>query len=148
MKKKINRLIILPTIIISLVICVSGLRWMINTEPWMLDQVANEERLAMTFNELFLIEGNETLGGYLKQIYRFLGLYVFGTGFVFLLFSSDKLTNSKSFRNRYLSALGLLLFSNILLAYYWIPSSHFIYIMWGAILLFIISLYNHIRLPD
>ena len=148
MKKKINRYIILPTIIISLVICFSGLRWMINTEPWMLDQVANEERLAMTFNELFLIEGNETLAGYLKQIYRFLGLYVFGTGFVFLLFSSDKLTNSKSFRNRYLSALGLLLFSNILLAYYWIPSSHFIYIMWGAILLFIISLYNHIRLPD
>ncbi len=64
MKKKINRLIILPTIIISLIICISGIRWMINPEPWLLDQVANEERLAMTFNELFLIEGNETLGGY------------------------------------------------------------------------------------
>ena len=136
MKKKINRLIILPTIIISLVICISGIRWMINPEPWLLDQVANEERLVMTFNELFLIEGNETLGGYLKQIY----------GFVFLLFSSDKLTNSKFFRNRYLFALGLLLSSNIILGYYWIPSSHFIYIMWGAILLYLISLYNHITL--
>lgn len=146
MKKKINRLIILPTIIISLIICISGIRWMINPEPWLLDQVANEERLAMTFNELFLIEGNETLGGYLKQIYRFLGLYVFGTGFVFLLFSTDKLTNSKFFRNRYLFALGLLLISNIILGYYWIPSSHFIYIMWGAILLYLISLYNHITL--
>ena len=148
MDKKINRFVKLPLIIICVVICISGLRWLISQEPWILDKVANEERLAMTFDELFSIEGNNTLAAYLKQIYRFLGLYVFGTGFVFLLFSSDKLTNSRSFRNRYLSALGLLLFSNILLAYYWIPSSHFIYIMWGAILLFIISLYNHIRLPD
>ena len=115
----------LPTIIISLVICISGIRWMINPEPWLLDQVANEERLSMTFNELFLTEGNETLGGYLKQIYRFLGLYVFGTGFVFLLFSTDKLTNSKFFRNRYLFFFFLLLSSNIILGYYWIPSSHF-----------------------
>ena len=148
MKKKINRLIILPTIIISLVICVSGIRWMINPEPWLLDQVANEERLAMTFNELFSIEGNNSLVSYLKQIYRFLGLYVFGTGFIFLMFSKIDLFNQRSFRNRYLFALGILLFSNIFLAYYWIPSSHFIIIMWGAILLFLVSLYNHIKLED
>ena len=113
-----------------------------------LDQVANEERLAMTFNELFLIEGNDTLAAYLKQIYRFLGLYVFGTGFVFLMFSKIDLFNQRSFRNRYFIALGTLLFSNILLAYYWIPSSHFIFIMWGAILLFLISLYNHTKLEQ
>ena len=148
MKKKINRLIILPTIIISLVICVSGIRWMINPEPWLLDQVGNEERLAMTFNELFSIEGNNSLVSYLKQIYRFLGLYVFGTGFIFLMFSKIDLFNQRSFRNRYLFALGILLFSNIFLAYYWIPSSHFIIIMWGAILLFLVSLYNHIKLED
>ena len=121
---------------------------MISQEPWILDQVANEERLAMTFNELFLIEGNNTLAAYLKQIYRFLGLYVFGTGFIFLMFSKIDLFNQRSFRNRYFIALGMLLFSNILLAYYWIPSSHFIFIMWGAILLFLISLYNHAKLEN
>ena len=87
MDKKINRFVKLPLIIIFVVICISGLRWLISQEPWILDQAANEERLAMTFNELFSIEGNNTLAAYLKQIYRFLGLYVFGRGFVFLMFS-------------------------------------------------------------
>ena len=31
---------------------------MISDEPWMLDQVANEERLDMTFTELFSIDEN------------------------------------------------------------------------------------------
>ena len=148
MDKKINRFVKLPLIIICVVICISGLRWLISQEPWILDQVANEERLAMTFNELFSIEGNNTLAAYLKQIYRFLGLYVFGTGFIFLMFSKIDLFNQRSFRNRYFIALGSLLFSNILLAYYWIPSSHFIFIMWGAILLFLISLYNQTKLEN
>ena len=148
MDKKINRFVKLPLIIICVVICISGIRWLISQEPWILDQAANEERLAMTFNELFSIEGNNTLAAYLKQIYRFLGLYVFGTGFVFLMFSKIDLFNHRSFRNIYFIALGTLLFSNILLAYFWIPSSHFIYIMWGAILLFIVSLYNHSKLEN
>ena len=146
MRKKFDISIKYPVILISFVISISGIRWMLSSEPWMLDQVANEERLAMTFNELFLIDGNETLGAYLKQIYRFLGLYVFGTGLMLIVFACNKFFNEKSFRNKYLFVLGLLLFTNILLAYFWIPSSHFIYIMWGAILLFLISLYNHTRL--
>ena len=146
MENKLNRFIKYPVLIISVVICISGIRWLISPEPWILDQVANEERLAMTFNELFLIEGNDTLGAYLKQIYRFLGLYVLGTGLILLVFASNKFFKNKSFRNKYLLVLGILLFSNILLAYFWIPSSHFIYIMWGAILLYLVSLYNHCKL--
>tara|TARA_Y100001933_G_scaffold111913_1_gene112058 strand:+ start:56 stop:499 length:444 start_codon:yes stop_codon:yes gene_type:complete len=146
MQKKFDVSIKYPVILISIVISISGIRWMISSEPWMLDQVANEERLAMTFNELFLIDGNDTLAAYLKQIYRFLGLYVFGTGLMLIVFSCNKFFREKSFRNKYLFVLGLLLFTNILLAYFWIPSSHFIYIMWGAILLYLISLYNHTRL--
>ena len=61
MEKKLNRFVKYPVIIISIVICISGLRWLVSQEPWILDKVANEERLAMTFNELFLIEGNDTL---------------------------------------------------------------------------------------
>ena len=145
MQKKFDISIKYPVILISVVISISGIRWMISPEPWILDQVANEERLAMTFNELFLIDGNDTLAAYLKQIYRFLGLYVFGTGLMLVVFACNKFFKEKSFRNKYLFVLGLLLFTNILLAYFWIPSSHFIYIMWGAILLYLISLYNHSR---
>ena len=146
MKNKLNRFVKYPVLAISIVISISGIRWLVSPEPWILDQVANEERLAMTFTELFLIEGNDTLGEYLKQIYRFLGLYVFGTGLLLIVFASNKFFKNKTFRNRYLFVLGILLFTNIILAYFWIPSSHFIYIMWGAILLYLVSLYNHTKL--
>ena len=146
MENKINRFVKYPVIIIATVICISGIRWLVSPEPWILDQVANEERLAMTFNELFLIQGNDTLAAYLKQIYRFLGLYVFGTGLMLIVFAANKFFKEKSFRNKYLIVLGILLFANIFLAYFWIPSSHFIYIMWGAILLYLKSLYNHFRM--
>ena len=134
-----------PLFLIGFILCLSGLRWLIHDHPWILDQVANEERLQMSFSDLFLIDGNETLSGYLTQIYRFLGLYVFGLGFFLLSFSTSKMIDIVLVRKRLLIVLGLLLTSNIILAYFWIPSSHFIYVMWGAIILYCVSLYSHIR---
>ena len=125
---------------------ISGFRWLISSEPWLLDQLANEERLGITFQELFSIEGNETLEGYLKQIYRFLGMYVLGIGLFVISFSKNKLLQTNILRVRVLLVLGVLLFSNIVLAYTWIPSSHFIYLMWGSIGLYLFSLYNHFKI--
>ncbi|CAI8393977.1 MAG: Uncharacterised protein [Flavobacterium sp. SCGC AAA160-P02] len=135
-----------PLIVISIALCVSGIRWLISSEPWILDQVANEERLQMTFDDLFLIEGNSTLSEYLTQIYRFLGLYVLGIGFLLLSFTPNKFLEIYIVRKRLLTVLGILLVSNMVLAYIWIPSSHFIYLMWGSIVLYFFSLYNHIKL--
>ena len=143
MENKKGKYIRIPLILIGLTLCISGIRWLISDEPWILDQVANEERLQMSFSDLFLIDGNETLSGYLTQIYRFLGLYVFGLGFFLLSFSTSKMLDIVLVRKRVLIVLGLLLSSNIILAYFWIPSSHFIYIMWVTIALYCISLYNH-----
>ena len=134
-----------PLVIICSILCLSGVRWLISSEPWILDQVANEERLNMTFIDLFSVEGNETLGEYLTQIYRFLGLYVLGIGFILLSFTSNKFLEIFMIRQRFLIVLGLLFLSNLILGYVWIPSSHFIYVMWGAIALYCISLYNHIK---
>ena len=89
MKKSIKY----PVVLIGLVLCISGIRWLISSEPWILDQVANEERLQMTFTDLFSIEGNTTLSTYLTQIYRFLGLSVLGIGFLLISFTSDKFIN-------------------------------------------------------
>jgi hypothetical protein len=145
MKNKSIKNIRYPLILISISLCISGFRWLISSEPWMLDQVANEERLQMTFVDLFLIDGNSTLGAYLTQIYRFLGLYVLGIGFLLLSFTPTKFLEIYSFRQRFLTVLGVLLVSNLVLAYLWIPSSHFIFVMWGAIGLYCFSLYNHIK---
>ena len=141
MKKSIKY----PIVLIGLVLCVSGIRWLISSEPWILDQVANEERLQMSFSDLFSTEGNTTLSAYLTQIYRFLGLYVLGIGFLLVSFTSDKFLEIHAFRNRLLTALGLFLVSNLILSYFWIPSSHFIFLMWGAIGLYGISLFNHLK---
>ena len=145
MKIKSIKYIKYPVILICLTICISGVRWLVSSEPWMLDQLANEERLKMSFTELFLIEGNSTLAEYLTQIYRFLGLYVLGTGLTFLLLMSDDFFKNTKLIKRLLIILGVLLFSNLILAYVWIPASHFIFLMWGAILLYFFSIYNFLN---
>ena len=145
MTKKSITYIRYPLILISIALCVTGIRWLISSQPWMLDQVANEDRLDMTFVDLFLIDGNSTLSEYLTQIYRFLGLYVLGIGFLLLSFTSTIFLEIYSFRQRFLTVLAILLVSNLVLAYVWIPSSHFIYVMWGAIVLCCFSLYNHLK---
>lgn len=145
MKKNSINYIKYPLILISIALCISGIRWLISSEPWILDQIANEERLQITFIDLFLIDGNSTLSAYLTQIYRFLGLYVLGIGFILLSFTSNKFLEISSFRQRFLTVLGILLISNLALAYVWIPSSHFIYIMWVAIGLYAFSLYKHLK---
>ena len=145
MKIKSIKYIKYPVILICLTICISGVRWLVSSEPWMLDQLANEERLKMSFTELFLIEGNSTLAEYLTQIYRFLGLYFLGAGLTFLLLMSDDFFKNTKFIKRLLIILGILLFSNLILAYVWIPASHFIFLMWGAILLYFFSVYNFLN---
>ena len=67
-----------------------GFGWMFVDEPWMLDKVANEERLQMSFDDLFEIKINATLPGYLKQIYRFFGLWVVTIGIFITLLSMPK----------------------------------------------------------
>ena len=145
MKNKLITYIQYPLILISITLCISGIRWLVSSEPWILDQVANEERLQMTFDDLFIIDGNSTLSAYLTQIYRFLGLYVLGIGFLLLSFTPNTFLDIYIVRKQFLTVLGILLFSNLVLAYIWIPSSHFIYLMWGSIVLYSFSLYNQIR---
>ena len=141
MNKKYLIIVKYPLVLIGLMLCVSGIRWMISSEPWLLDQVANEERLKMTFIELFEISGNETLSKYLTQIYRFLGLYVLGIGALILSFLTEKTLLMGGIRNKVLLVIGVLLVANLIIAYYWISSSHFIYLMWLAIILYLVSLY-------
>ena len=145
MKNKSITYIQYPLILISITLCISGIRWLVSSEPWILDQVANEERLQMTFDDLFIIDGNSTLSAYMTQIYRFLGLYVLGIGFLLLSFTPNKFLEIYIVRKQFLTVLGVLLVSNLVLAYIWIPSSHFIYLMWGSIVLYCFSLYNHIK---
>ena len=123
-----------------------GSRWLIVEEPWMLDEVANIERLEMTFDELFEPNINSTLPGYLRQIYRFFGLWVTIIGFFIISFSSPKLTSQEIIRKRLLFCMGVMMVMGTILGYALIPSSHFIYLMWIMNILYLFCIYNHSKI--
>ena len=123
-----------------------GPRWMLVEEPWLLDQVANEETLGISFDELFSNDINSTLPEYLRTIYRFFGLWVTFIGLLFLsqLLLFD-LTRYKS-RNTIHGIVGMLLIFSLFLGHTRIPSSPFIYLMWFFVLIYVISLFASWRI--
>ena len=133
-----------PLLIIGISLILLGARWMLVNEPWMLDEVANVERLEMTFNELFEPEINSTLPGYLKQIYRFFGFWVIIIGLFITLFSCPKMLKNKSIAKRILFILGIMLLIGAVLGYTLIPTSHFIYLIWIKVFMYIVSIYGYL----
>ena len=117
-----------------------GLRWILVEDPWMLDKIANEERLNMTFEKLFSSEINETLPGYLKQIYRFFGLWVSIIGLLIVSFLKEKFIKDSDIRKSLLICTGLTVYLALIFAYIWIPSSPFIYLGLGSVILHSISI--------
>tara|TARA_Y100001968_G_scaffold38029_1_gene29096 strand:+ start:1117 stop:1566 length:450 start_codon:yes stop_codon:yes gene_type:complete len=133
----------IPLIIIGLTMVIMGTQWMISKEPWMLDKLANEERLEMSFDELFKSPINDTLPGYLKQIYRFFGLWVIIIGLFILSFSRSNIIEYQKVRFSLIFCVGIMVYLGLILAYILIPSSPFIYLGWFSILMHFISLWNY-----
>lgn len=135
----------IPISLIGLALIILGARWMIVDQPWMLDQVANEERLGMSFDQLFNNEINRTLPDYLKQIYRFFGLWVVVIGVFVFSFSRPVMTSDSKIRFLLLICVGIMCYSGLALAVFWIPSSPFIYLGCTMVLLHVVSFYAHIN---
>ena len=135
-----KRLFRIPLLTIGFIFIIMGIRWIFVDEPWMLDKVANEERLNMTFDKLFSNEINGTLPGYLQQIYRFFGLWVSMIGLFIISFLREKFIEDSEIRKSLLICTGLTVYLALILAYIWIPSSPFIYLGLGSVILHSISL--------
>ena len=141
-----KKIFLTPIVTLGIIFIFLGLRWMIVDDPWMLDKVANEERLNMTFDQLFNEEINQTLPGYLKQIYRFFGLWVSIIGIFIVSFAKTKFIENKAFARNLLICIGLMVISAQTMAYILIPSSPFVYLGWGSILMFLVSLWGYSKL--
>ena len=122
---------------------IMGIRWMVSDDPWMLDKIANEERLGISFKLLFESNINSTLPDYLKQIYRFFGLWVLTIGFFIISFSKAALYEKSKIWLYLLACTGFMIYSAQFLAYILIPSSHFIYLGWFSIVLHSISFWAY-----
>ena len=139
-----NKTLSYPLYLIGIVMIICGVRWLIHPEPWMLDEVANVERLGMTFDDLFEQEINTTLPDYLRQIYRFFGFWVVIIGLFIFSLSNNIIKNNIG--TQLLSIIGFMIFFGMYLGYTFIPNSHFIQLMWVFIFCYIISLYSYIKL--
>ncbi len=128
---------------IGLILIIAGACWMIVDEPWLLDKVANEDRLEMTFDQLLNHNINQTLPDYLKQIYRFFGLWIIIIGLFIQSLSRIKIINHKDVRLTLIFCTGILSYSGLILGYIWIPNSPFIYLGWGLVVLHSISVFSH-----
>ena len=135
-----------PLIVIGIIMILLGSRWMIHNEPWMLDEVANVERLGMTFEKLFSDEINNTLPGYLSQIYKFFGFWVIVIGLFITNFSLPRVIVKKEVSMRLLSIVGFMIIMGSYLSYTLIPSSHFIFLAWGLMAGYILSLFSFYKL--
>ena len=141
-----NKTIAYPLCIIGIIMIVCGFRWLIHPEPWILDEVANVERLGKTFDEVFA-ESTPTIPDYLRQIYRFFGLWVLIIGlFISSLSLSIKAIKEKQIISKIIYIVGFMLIFGMYLGYTLIPSSHFIILMWWLILLYVISFYSYLKL--
>jgi len=143
MNKRKIFLFSIPLLIMGITMIFLGARWMIVDEPWMLDKVANEERLEMSFDQLFQEEINNTLPGYLRQIYQFFGLWVGVIGLFIFLFARTSLTNISKVRISLLICIGTMILFGTIMAHMLIPSSPFVYLAWGLVILYSISFYAH-----
>ena len=135
-----------PLIAIGIIMILLGSRWMIHNEPWMLDEVANVERLGMTFEKLFSDEINNTLPGYLSQIYKFFGFWVIVIGLFITNFSLPRVIVKKEVSMRLLSIVGFMIIMGSYLSYTLIPSSHFIFLAWGLMAGYLVSLFSFYKL--
>ena len=133
-------------IVIGIIMILLGSRWMIHSEPWMLDEVANVERLGMTFEKLFSDEINNTLPGYLSQIYKFFGFWVIVIGLFITNFSLPRVIVKKEVSMRLLSIVGFMIIMGSYLSYTLIPSSHFIFLAWGLMAGYLVSLFSFYKL--
>ena len=141
-----KKLFLIPLIILGYLFFILGFAWLIVVEPWMLYKFANEDSIGIRFEKLFSEDINKSLPGYLKQIYRFFGLWVSIIGLFIIGFSKDRFIEDKSIRKTLLFCVGFTVYSALILAYKFLPSSPFIYVGWGGVFLHLISVLNHRKL--
>ena len=127
----------------GIIMIILGLRWMFVEQPWMLDEIANEERLGMSFDKLFESDINNTLPDYLRQIYRFFGLWIVIIGLFITSFSRPSIIKYEKVRINLLFCIGVMVCLGLILAYILIPSSPFIYLGWFLLLMYSVAALNY-----
>lgn len=144
--KLLHNLSWMPLFVIGLSAVVLGISWLLAGEPWLNDRAANEAALGMTFDKLFAAEVNATLPDYLTIIYRFFGLWVFTIGVLICSYVLITFMGTTRARNTILVILGVFFIFLLALEYIFIPISPFIFLTYGLIAVYWVSLWASFKL--
>jgi len=138
-EKFLYTLVWLPMVLVSISTTIMGCMWMFSSEPWLLDQAANEILLQTTYDKLFAADINSHLSDYLTGLYRFFGLWIFLIGLLMSIYIfASKLDKPKSRVYLYLF-LAVLLTGLYYFQYQFIATSHFVWTTHSIFLAFLVS---------
>ena len=110
----IHNLVWVPIFLVGLTALAFGLIWVSHPEPWLIDQLPNEELLQTTFEDLFSLKNNIYLPSYLKVIYTFFGLWLITVGLLILIFVKITRLGTKQAR----ASIYVTLFFTLIILYY------------------------------
>ena len=119
----IHNLVWVPVFLIGLTALFFGIIWAWHPEPWLIDQLPNEELLQTTFENLFSLKSNNYLPSYLKVIYRFFGLWLITVGLLILTFVKVTRLGTRQARIPIYSTLFFTLFSLYYLMFTYLKTS-------------------------
>ena len=144
--KRLHNLTVLPIFIIGISSLILGVSWLLSSEPWLWDQSANEILLKISFEELFSAPINRGLPDYLNLSYTFFGWWIISIGMLILAFTVvTRLATSLS-RVLISFVLLIILIGLTIIEKMYIPTSPFLYLTWGAWILWGISAWAGIQL--
>ena len=127
-QETIEKLVLVPIMLIGLGSMTMGLLSILLPEPWLLDQAANEMLLQRSYAELLALAGNEYLGDYLKGLYSFFGLWVFALGLMVAAYVMATKMETRRSRSIVHLALALILAMAYTLQFKYIPTSPFLWV--------------------
>ncbi len=144
--KNLHNLALGPVLAMGLLALGFGSAWLIASEPWLLDQGANEALLGTSFAELFSADINEHLPAYLMLAYRFFGWWINSIGLLILGYSIVTRMGTRLARQTILTLLFIILVGMTVIQQTYIPTSPFLVLTGGLWALWSLSLYGSIRL--
>lgn len=141
-------LVTVPIYIVGISTVLLGLRWLFSPEPWLLDQHANEVVLQLSFVQLFAADVNTNLPAYLTVIYRFFGWWVISIGSLISAYTFATGLETKRSRNILHGLLSLIVIVVYIMILNFIPSSPFVYAVYGLAAMILLSFIASTKLPS
>ena len=123
-----------------------GLGWVIASEPWLLDQSANEKLLGTSFSEILSAPINQNLHLYLTLLYRLLGWWMISIGILVISYIIVTRMGTAMSRGFIHSVLFILLVGTTVIEKTFISSSPFLILTILLWLLWFVSLWSGIQL--